>query len=277
MKKTILVLLTISLSFQTYAQSLKTPSSSTAQTVKQEFGLGTIELSYSRPNTKGRAIFGDLVPYGAIWRTGANAATTLTFSDDVIIGGKTVPAGKYGLLTIPGATSWTIIISKQLDVTSPAAYKPEMDVVRVNASPAQLPFSIESFMIFFEKVQSNNLELMIVWDKTAVSLPITQEIDSKVMSQINNLMSNDNRPYYSAAVYYMENNKDLAKASEWLDKAIEQNATAFWIWYQKAKCLSMLGKKVEAKAASVKSMELAKTAKNGDYVTLNEKLQASLK
>ena len=277
MKKTILAFLTLSLTFQSYAQSLKTPSASTAQTVKQEFGLGTVELSYSRPNTKGRAIFGDLVPYGAIWRTGANAATTLSFSDDVIIGGKTVPAGKYGLLTIPGATSWTIIISKQLDVTSPAAYKPEMDVVRVNASPSQLPFSIESFMIFFEKVQSNSLELMIVWDKTAVSLPITQEIDSKVMSQINNLMLNDNRPYYSAAVYYIENNKDLAKASEWLDKAIEQNATAFWIWYQKAKCLSMLGKKGEAKTASVKSMELAKAAKNGDYVTLNEKLQASMK
>lgn len=277
MKKTILVLLTISLYFQTYAQSLKTPSSSTTQTVKQEFGLGTVELSYSRPNIKGRAIFGDLVPYDAIWRTGANAATTLSFSDDVIIGGKTVPAGKYGLLTIPGASAWTIIISKQLDVTSPASYKQEMDVVRVNVKPSQLPFSIESFMIFFEKVQSNSLELMIVWDKTAVSLPITQEIDSKVMSQINNLMSNDNRPYYSAAVYYMENNKDLAKASEWLDKAIEQNASAFWIWYQKAKCLSLLGKKAEAKAASVKSMELAKTAKNGDYVTLNEKLQASLK
>lgn len=277
MKKTILVLLTIAVSFQTYAQSLKTPSSSTAQTVKQEFGLGSIELSYARPNARGRAIFGDLVPYKEIWRTGANSATTISFSDEVIIGEKKVPAGKYGLLTIPGASEWTIIISKQLDVTSPAAYKPEMDVLRVTASASQLPFSIESFMIFFERVQASSLELMIVWDRTAVSLPIKQEIDSKVMSQINNLMSNDNRPYYNAAVYYIENNKDLSKASEWLDKAIEQNSSAFWIWYQKAKCLSMMGKKAEAKTASIKSMELARQAKNGDYVTLNEKLQAGLK
>ncbi|MFN5422464.1 MAG: DUF2911 domain-containing protein [bacterium] len=277
MKKTILVLLTISLSFQTYAQSLKTPSASTTQTVKQEFGLGNIELSYSRPNKKGRDIFGGLVPYGAIWRTGANYATTLTFSEDVIIGGKSVPAGKYGLLTIPGAAEWTIIISKQVDVTSPAAYKQDMDVVRVSVPVVTLPFSIESFMILFERVQANNLELMIVWDNTSVSLPITQEIDAKVMSQIDELMTKDSRPYYNAAVYYIENNKDLAKASAWLDKAIEQNSSAFWIWYQKAKCLSLQGKKAEAKAASAKSIELAKAAKNGDYVTLNEKLQASLK
>ena len=277
MKKTILALLTFLLSFQTFAQSLKTPSASTSQTVKQEFGLGNIELSYSRPSAKGRTIFGDLVPYGAIWRTGANAATTISFSDEVIIGGKPVPAGKYGLLTIPGASTWTVILSKQLDVTSPAAYKEEMDVIRVNVTPSQLPFSLETFMISFENVQASSLELMIVWDNTAVSLPIKQEIDSKVMSQINNLMSKDNRPYYNAAVYYIENNKDLNTAATWLDMAIEQNSSAYWIWYQKAKCLSLLGKKSEAKIASVKSMNLAKAAKNGDYVTLNEKLQASLK
>jgi hypothetical protein len=277
MKKTILALLSLALVFQTNAQGLKTPSASSTQTVNQEFGLGNIELSYSRPNTKGRNIFGGLVPYGAIWRTGANYATTLTFSENVVIGGKNVPAGKYGLLTIPGAAEWTVIISKQLDVTSPAAYKQDMDLVRVNVPAVTLPFSIESFTIFFERVKANSLELMIVWDKTSVSLPITQDIDATVMSQIDDLMTKDNRPYFDAAVYYIENNKDLAKASEWLDKAIVENSSAFWIWYQKAKCLSMLGKKAEAKVASVKSMELAKTAKNGDYVTLNEKLQASLK
>lgn len=114
------------------AQTLRVPSSSTAQTVKQEFGLGTIELSYSRPNMKGRNIFGDLVPFGAVWRTGANSATTLTFSDEVMIGGTKIPAGKYGLLSVPGASEWTIIISKQTDVTSPSAYQQNMDVVRLN-------------------------------------------------------------------------------------------------------------------------------------------------
>src|SRR5258708_39677979 len=100
------------------AQSVKTPSPSAPQYVKQDFGLSSIELSYSRPGTKGRNIFGDLVPFGKVWRTGANQATTLTFGDDMDINGTKVPAGKYGLLTIPGAHEWTIIITKQLDVTN---------------------------------------------------------------------------------------------------------------------------------------------------------------
>ncbi|MEY3946418.1 MAG: hypothetical protein RJB03_1124 [Bacteroidota bacterium] len=277
MKKLILPLLTLLIAFNAEAQSLRTPAASTAQTVKQEFGLGTIELSYGRPNAKGRTIFGDLVPYGAVWRTGANSATTLTFSDEVIIGGKKIPAGKYGLLSIPGAAEWTIIISKQLDVTSPSAYKQEMDVVRMNVPTVSLPFPIETFMILFEKVKSNELEMMIIWESTMVSIPVKTDIESKIMGQIDNLMNKDNKPYYNAAMYYMDNNKDLNQAATWLDKAVEQSPNAFFIWYQKARCLSLLGKKAEAKAASVKSLELAKAAKNPDYVTLNEKLQASLK
>jgi hypothetical protein len=277
MKKSILVMALLALVFQTNAQSLKTPSASTTQTVKQEFGLGSIELSYSRPNAKGRTIFGDLVPWGAVWRTGANSATTLTFSDEVMIGGKKIAPGKYGLLSIPGQSEWTIIISKQVDVTSPSAYKQDMDVVRVNIPSVSMPFPVETFMILFEKVKSNELEMMIIWESTMVSVPIKIDIESKIMGQIDNLMNKDNRPYYASAMYYMDNNKDLNQAASWLDKAVEQTPTAYWVWYQKARCLSMLGKKAEAKAASTKSMELAKSAKNPDYVTLNEKLQASLK
>lgn len=277
MKKLLLGLATLSIFSLSQAQVLKTPSPSTSQTVKQEFGLGSIELSYSRPNAKGRTIFGDLVPYGAVWRTGANNATTLNFSDEVIIGGKKIPAGKYGLLTIPGAAEWTVIITKQLDVTSPSAYKQDMDVVRVTVPTTQLPFPIESFMILFEKVNSSSLELMIIWEQTAVSLPIKVDVDAKIMSQIDNLMNADNRPYFNAAMYYMDNNKDLNKAAEWLDKATVQSPNAYWVWYQKARCLALLGKKAEAMAASKKSLDLAVAGKNPDYVTLNEKLQASLK
>ena len=277
MKKILLGLATIAMISFTQAQGLKTPSASTSQTVKQEFGLGSIELSYSRPNTKGRTIFGDLVPFGAVWRTGANNATTLAFSEEVIIGGKKIPAGKYGLLSIPGAAEWTLIITKQLDVTSPSAYKQDMDVVRVTVPTVALPFSIESFMILFDKVTSNSLELMIVWEQTSVSLPIKADIETKIMAQIDNLMNTDNRPYFNAAMYYMDNNKDLNKAAEWLEKATSQSPNAYWVWYQKARCLSLLGKKSEAMTASKKSLELAISGKNPDYVTLNEKLQASLK
>lgn len=277
MKKLFLGLAALAVFNFTQAQGLKTPSASTSQTVKQEFGLGSIELSYSRPNTKGRTIFGDLVPFGAVWRTGANTATTLTFSEEVIIGGKNIPAGKYGLLSIPGAAEWTIIITKQLDVTSPSAYKKEMDVVRVTVPTVAMPYAIESFMIFFENVSSNSLELMMIWEKTAVSLPIKVDIDSKIMAQIDNLMNSENKPFFNAAMYYIDNNKDLNKAAGWLEQATTQTPNAYWVWYQKARCLALLGKKSEAMTASVKSLELAKAGKNPDYVTLNEKLQSTLK
>jgi hypothetical protein len=277
MKKTLLVLLTLATYSFSLAQGLKVPSTSTTQNIKQEFGLGSIELSYSRPSMKGRSIFGDLVPYGAIWRTGANGATTITFSEDVIIGGTKVAAGKYGLLTIPGGYEWTIIITKQLDVTSPAAYKQDMDVVRLTATANSLPFSIETFMISFDKVKNNSIEMMLIWDQTAVSFSIKQDVDTKIMGQIDNLMNADNRPYFNAAMYYMDNGKDLTKASLWFDKAIELTPNAFWMWHQKAKCLALQGKKADAKAAALKSIDLAKAAQNSDYVALNEKLIAGLK
>ncbi|XVJ65591.1 MAG: DUF2911 domain-containing protein [Lacibacter sp.] len=277
MKKIVLAACFLSAALFTDAQQLRTPQPSTTTLVKQDFGLGTIELSYSRPNMKGRKIFGDLVPFDKVWRTGANQATTLTFSDEVTIGGVAIKPGKYGLLSIPGQTEWTIIITKQTDVTSPAAYKQEMDVVRVKVKPMDLPWSFETFGMSFENIKDNSCELMIGWDKTVVALPITTDVDSKVMKQIEGVMKNDSRPYFNAAVYYLENGKDLNQAVAWFDKAIEQNPKAFWVYYQKARTLAKLGKKSEAMAVSQKSMELAREAKNDDYVALNEKLQKDLK
>lgn len=277
MKKLLLVASCIGVFAMASAQQLKTPQPSTTQTVKQDFGLGNIELSYSRPNMKGRKIFGDLVPFGKVWRTGANGATTLTFTDEVIIGGTKIPAGKYGLLSIPDAKEWTLIISKQTDVTSPAAYKQDMDVVRVKVKPMELPWSFETFGMSFENIKDNSCELMIAWDKTLVALPITTNVDGKVMAQIEAAMKTDKAPYFAAAAYYLENGKDLNQAVAWFDKAIEQNPKAFWVYFQKAKALAKLGKKAEAIAVSNKSIELAKEAKNDDYVALNEKLQKDLK
>jgi len=275
MKKVFLTSLAAFCFFLADAQ-LKTPAPSPTQTVKQDFGLGSIELSYSRPAMKGRKVFGDLVPFGNVWRTGANSATLLTFSDEVTIGGKKVPAGKYGLLSIPNKDSWTLIISKQLDVTSPAAYKAESDVVRVDVNTMKLAEKTESFTIQFANVKPTSCELHIMWENTAVSLPISTDVDAKVMTQIDQLMNKDTRPYFNAAMYYMDNGKDLNQALSWFDKAVEQNASAFWIHHQRANCLAKLGKKAEAKAAAEKSKELAAAAKNDDYVKLNEKLLAEL-
>ena len=277
MKKLFLSALCLAAITATEAQQLKTPAPSTTQTIKQDVGLGTIEIAYSRPNMKGRKIFGDLVPFDKVWRTGANNATTINFTDEVIIGGTKIAPGKYGILTIPSAAEWTLIISKQLDVTSPAAYKQESDVVRVKAVPQTLPFSIETFTMMIADVKDNSATLQMMWDKTVVELPISLDVDSKVMKQIETIMGKDSRPYYNAAVYYADNGKDMNQAIVWFDKAIEQNPKAFWMYYQKAKALGKMGKKSEAMAASMKSMELAKDAKNSDYVALNEKLQKDLK
>ena len=259
------------------AQALRTPAPSPAETIKQEFALSNIELSYSRPAKKNRVIFGSLVPFGKVWRTGANGATTITFGDDVTIGGTTIKAGKYGILSIPEAKEWTIIITKQLDVTSPAAYKEDQDVVRVKVATKKLPYTIENFSIMFNNLTSNTCDLVIMWDKTMVSLPISTEVDSKVMAQIEAAMKQSNPPYFNAALYYLTNGKDLNQALEWFNKAEEQNPKAFWVVHQKANCLAKLGKKADAIATAQKSITLAKEAKNDDYVKLNEDLIKSLK
>ena len=276
MKKLFLLTAASYIFFSSEAQ-LNTPQPSPTANIKQNFALSSIEISYSRPGVKGRKIFGDLVPYGKVWRTGANNATTITFGEDVMIGGKKVAAGKYGLLTIPGEAQWTFIITKQLDVTSPAAYKQDQDVVRVNAKPEALPFSIETMMINVDNIKSNSCVVGLAWDNVYASFEITSDVDSKVMEQIKGSMENDSRPYFAAALYYIDNGKDLNKAVEWLDKAYAQNPEAFWVLYQKARAQKMLGKKTDALATSNKSIEIAKKAKNDDYVALNEKLQKEIK
>ena len=277
MKKIFLLALASYIFIQSEAQQLNTPQPSPTANIKQNFALSNIEISYSRPGVKGRKVFGDLVPYGKVWRTGANNATTITFGEEVMIGGKKVAAGKYGLLTIPNANEWTFIISKQTNVTSPADYKEDQDVVRVTAKPETTPFSIETMMISIDDIKSNSCSIGLGWEKTWASFEVTADVESKVMEQIKNSMEKDNKPYFNAALYYIDNGKDLNKAVEWLDKAYAQNPDAFWVLYQKARAQKMLGKKTDAVATSNKSIDLAKKAKNDDYVSLNEKLQKEMK
>lgn len=255
---------------------LKTPAPSPLQTVKQEFGLSNVELSYSRPAIKGRKVFGDLVPFDKVWRTGANGATTITFGEDVTFGGQKVAAGKYGLLSIPGASEWTIILSKQTNVTSPSAYKQDQDVARVKVKATDLPFSLETFMISFDRIMPTSMELIIGWDKTIVIVPITNNSTAKVAAMITEMEGKENFPYFNAAAFYLENGKDLNKALTWFDKAAKENPDAFWVLYQKAQCEAKLGKKQAAIASANKSISLATTAKNDDYVSLNKKLLATL-
>ena len=169
MKKIIVFALTV-LSFGTFAQGIKTPAPSPTQTIKQEFALSSIEINYSRPAAKGRKIFGDLVPYGKMWRTGANSQTTVTFGEDVKVGGVPVKAGKYSLLTIPGKSEWEIILCKP--ETSVFNYKSENEVTRFKAKSIEMPFAVENFIIMFSTQTSNTANISMVWEKTEVEFTV---------------------------------------------------------------------------------------------------------
>ena len=219
---------------------------------------------------------GDLVPYGKVWRTGANNATTVSFSEDMIIGGKDVKAGKYGLLSIPGKDEWTLILTKDLNVTSPSAYNEANDVVRVTAKVWPMPMHVETFTIIPSNFTANAGELSILWEKTMVALPFKTDIDKKVMAQIDQMMNKDNRPYFAAAQYYYDNGKDLKQAKEWADKAVAANPNAFWMALLNARICAKMGDKTCAKAMAQKTLDGAMAAKNDDYVKMANDLMQTL-
>lgn len=256
---------------------IRMPAPSPNQTIKQDFGLSSIELTYSRPGAKGRKIFGDLVPYGQMWRTGANGATRIKFGDDVVVGGQPVKAGEYALYTIPGESEWEIILNKGVNNGGLTGYKADEDVTRFKVKSGRLPSKIESFTMEFGDVKPKSTDLNLMWENTAITVPITTDVDTKIMAQIDDVMNKETKPYYQSALYYAENGKDMKQALTWFDKAIEQNPKGYWIYHQKANALAKMGKKEEAKITAQKSMEIARQEKNDDYVRLNEKLLASLK
>lgn len=251
------------------AQTIKARAPSTTQTIKQTFALSSIELNYSRPSVKGRKIFGDLVPFDKVWRTGANGATTLTFEDTVSINGTKLSPGTYGLLSIPNEKSWTLIISKQTNVTSPGAYKQDQDVLRYEAKTNELKERVETFTMQFANIKDGSCDLQIMWDETSVTLPITTNIEGSMLAQINQVMK-DSRPYYTAAMYYMNNGQDMNQALEWMNKAIEQSPKDLRNHYQKANLQMKMGKKADAIATATKGLEAAKADKNENYIKMFE-------
>ena len=274
--KKVVVLLFVLLSAGAFAQGIKTPAPSPTQTLKQDFALSSIEITYSRPVAKGRKIFGDLVPFGKIWRTGANAATKVTFGEDVKVGGMPVKAGSYAIYSVPTAGAWEIIINKGANNSGLTGYKTEDDVARFKVESMQLPMMIENFTIILGNLTASSADIQILWENTAVQIPVVADIDTKIMAQISSAMAVDSRPYFQAASYYFDNGKDIAKALEWANKAVEAQPTAFWVMHLKAKIQAKAGDKTGAKATAMKSIELAKDAKHDDYVVLKQKLIATL-
>jgi hypothetical protein len=262
-----------------FAQSNKVefPAPSPVCTLKQHVGLTDIEIVYSRPSAKDRQVFGGIVPYDKVWRTGANNATKLTFSTPVKINGTEIPAGTYALFTIPGENEWTIIISKNVTQSS-LQYDEKADVVRFKATPVKLAQTIETFTIEFNHIRDESAVLNIAWEKTVVPLRIELELTSKLVPQIEAAMAatGGTKPYYQAAMFYFDHGQDLQKASKWIDAAIAEREAHYMV-YLKAKILAKLGDKAGAIAAAKHSSELAVKANDTGYVKLNDDLISSLK
>jgi len=272
------VLFAANLPAQPAAPTVEFPAASPGCTIKQRVGLTDIEVIYSRPSKKNREIFGSLVPYGKVWRTGANAATKITFSTAVKLNGNDVPAGTYALFTIPGADEWTVIINKVANQPGAFQYDEKTDLVRFKVNPVQIPQHIETFAIEFNHIADDSALLELIWDQTVVPIKVQIELAGKLVPQIEAVMASDakQKPYYQAAQFYFNHDLDLHKASEWVDAAIT-NREAHYIVYLKAEILAKLGDKEGAIAAAKRSSELAVKANDPGYVKMNDDLISSLK
>jgi len=265
----------------TQAQGIKMPAPSPASKVEQAVGLSTVSVDYSRPSVKGRTVFGDLVPYGKVWRTGANGSTVIKFSDDVEIQGNKIPAGEYAILTIPNQNEWTVILSKNTKLGGNVAdYKQEEDQARFTVKPQQNSRKVESFTINFANLKADAADVEILWDNTIVPFTVKTDVDSKVMSQIQkeaiDNANADPNVYAAAASYYLETNRDLKQALAWMKKA-NANDPKFWNMHTQAKIEAKLKDYKNAIKTAEKSSELAQQAKNQDYVALNQKAIADWK
>ncbi len=283
MKKSILIVVIAMMSLAAVAQ-VQTPAPSAAGSVSTTVGLTDVKIDYSRPKAKGRKIFGDgagvLVPYGAIWRTGANTGTKITFSDDIKIEGIAVPKGEYLILTWPGASEWTVSIYKDVKLGgSTDKYDKAQDAANFKVKSDKLTEKVETFTINIGDLSddSKSAKVQLAWENTSVKFTISTDYDAKVMKSIETFTKVNPNNYFQAAVYYLENGKDLKKALEWVNLALESNPTAFWILHQKAKIQKALGDNSGAKETATASLNGAKEAKNRDYQAMNEELLKSIK
>jgi tetratricopeptide (TPR) repeat protein len=251
--------------------------------VKQTVGLTEFTIKYSRPSIKGRTVYGDLVAYNQLWRTGANAPTKISFDKAIKLEGKSIPAGDYVLFTIPGEREWTVIIYGDAKVRNTGAYSKDQDVARVTVAPVKLAEAVESFTIGFDNLRDDSATLNLDWANTRVPVKITLDTAAQSQQLINEAMKNPDKltagEYASAANFYFQQNLDLDKAEQWMAKAVAMNKDAFWWQHAYAKILAKRGKKEQALEAAKLSLATAKAAPSGDsgYIKMNEALIASLK
>lgn len=280
MKKSIIIaalaVATIFTANQAEAQ-IKLPPASSAQTITQGLGISKATLTYSRPNMNGRKIFGGLVPFGEVWRTGANTVTALTTETDLQIAGHELPAGTYGILSIPGENEWTIILSSNSKQWGAYSYKQEEDIFRFTVKPERLSNAVETFSMGFSDVGPESAVFNISWENTKVSFPISYNQSKEILASIDEAMAGSgNKPYFAAAQYYYNNGHDITKAVSWINE-VAKGSEAPHILYWQARILLKSGDKAGAIAAAQKGVESATKANNSEYINLNSQVLAEAK
>lgn len=268
-------LLTLLLVFTglTMQSQIKTPAPSPVSKVEQKIGLTDVTLEYSRPSMRGRTIFGDLVPFGKKWRTGANANTTISFNTDVVIGGKSIKKGTYALYTVPNKNAWDIILySDAKNWGLPQKWDEAKVAVKLNAKTSTLGSDVETFTIAFSDLADGNSGMMnIMWENTSVGMKIMVPTEEIAMKSIESVLAGPSaNDYFGAASYYNATGKDPEQALEWINKAVAMNPDAFWMTRQKSLIQAGMGDKKGAIETAKTSLAVAEKAGNADYVKMNK-------
>jgi len=269
------IMLTAIFAFATLAMQaqVKTPQASPSTKIEQVVGLTDVEIDYSRPSTKGRTVFGELVPYGKLWRTGANANTTVSFSEDVTIAGKTLKKGKYALFTLPKADSWDVIFYTDTDNWGlPENWDEAKVALRTTVKPETLNRKVETFTIGVNNVDNDSASLELSWEKTIIAVKFEVPTQKVAMKSIEKTLAGpSSADFFSSANYFYQSNGDLNKALTWVNKAVEMEKEApFWYLRLKSLIQAKKGDKVAAVETAKLSLAAAEKAKNMDYVKMNK-------
>src|SRR5262245_46455464 len=269
---TTLLLLSVFAMMRSNAQTLRIPQPSTLQKIEQDFGLGQITITYSRPNVKDRKIFGGMEPYGKVWRTGANAATRIKLTDTIQMEGQALAPGEYSLFTIPGTNEWTVIINQTANQWGAYSYDSSKDVLRFNIRPGKLGMKMETFTIQFANANVENCDLQLLWENTILSIRLKTDVDARVMANIDELMKGEKKPYYFAAIYYYNHDKDMNKALAWINEFEKANPRADNAKYWKARIQLKMGDKQGAISTATEGVRMATEDGDVEYIRLNKEV-----
>jgi Protein of unknown function (DUF2911) len=257
------------------------PRTNPQAVVKQRIGVTDVEITYNRPSVKGRAVFGGLVPFGQVWRTGADEATTIRFSTDVTVNGAAVPAGTYELFTIPGESAWTVIVHRHRSHWGSYAYDSANDVARATVTPVVLTTPVESFTISVDDVGANQAVMHLSWDRTRVPVAIGVDVVGLTVPRIEEAMRRQGKkPYFTAAMFYFENSLDVHKAAEWMAAALAESPGHIGMLYRQALILDKAGDHDGAIRAATASLAGAATSGRElreEYTRLNTELLGRLR